>query len=108
MGRLRIRKLFSSITTLYSSDDIKEGAIGLRRNHNIKKPDSILEPTAIHNNLLVVTAASRLVKTPDYLRLSSAFKKIQKKEPHRKTVALFIDFADINAVPVVRGGLVKI
>jgi len=57
-----LRQALSNFTNIYLTEDIKNTTIKIRKNFNLKLPDSLIVATALVQNATLVTSDKKLLK----------------------------------------------
>jgi predicted nucleic acid-binding protein len=60
----QIRSFLSEVTVVELTEEIRELAIGLRRQHTLKLPDAIVAATAVSLQAQLVTNDTKLLRVP--------------------------------------------
>jgi hypothetical protein len=60
----QIRRFLSEVTVVELTEEIRELAIGLRRQHTLKLPDAIVAATALSLQAQLVTNDTKLLRVP--------------------------------------------
>jgi predicted nucleic acid-binding protein len=62
---IQIRAFLSDVTVVDLSEQIRETAIALRRQHTLKLPDAIAAATALSLGAQLITNDAKLLRVPD-------------------------------------------
>ena len=62
---IQIRAFLSDVTVVDHSEQIREAAIALRRQHTLKLPDAIVAATALSLGAQLITNDAKLLRVPD-------------------------------------------